>query len=93
MRVLVISDTHKKHENLKVVLERVSPVDLVIHLGDAEGYEDYIGELCGCPLEIVAGNNDFFSSLPREKEIMAGNYRVFMTHGHYYYVGDRKSVV
>ena len=54
MRVLVISDTHKKHENLKVVLERVSPVDLVIHLGDAEGYEDYIGELCGCPLEIVA---------------------------------------
>ena len=83
MRVLVISDTHKKHENLKVVLERVSPVDLVIHLGDAEGYEDYIGELCGCPLEIVAGNNDFFSSLPREKEIMVGNYRVFMTHGHY----------
>ena len=45
----------------------------MIHLGDAEGYEDYIGELCGCPLEIVAGNNDFFSSLPREKEIMAGN--------------------
>ena len=36
----------------------------------------------------VAGNNDFFSSLPREKEIMAGNYRVFMTHGHYYYVGS-----
>ena len=53
MRVLVISDTHKKHENLKVVLERVSPVDLVIHLGDAEGYEDYIGELCGCPLEMI----------------------------------------
>ena len=45
MRVLVISDTHKKHENLKVVLERVSPVDLVIHLGDAEGYEDYWGAL------------------------------------------------
>ena len=39
-------------------------------------------------LSPVAGNNDFFSSLPREKEIMAGNYRVFMTHGHYYYVGS-----
>ena len=51
----------------------------MIHLGDAEGYEDYIGELCGCPLEIVAGNNDFFSSLPREKEIMAGNYCVYDT--------------
>ena len=88
MRVLIVSDTHRKHENLKEVLERVSPVQLLIHLGDAEGYEDYIGELCGCPLEIVSGKNDFFSLLPREKVIMVGKYRVFLTHGHYYYVGS-----
>ena len=68
------------------MLENVSPVDLLIHLGDAEGYEDVIGEMAGCPLEIVAGNNDFFSRLPKEKEIQIGKYRVWMTHGHYYYV-------
>lgn len=86
MKILIVSDTHRKHENLKVVLERVQPIDLLIHLGDAEGEEDYIAELAGCPMEIVAGNNDFFSSLPREKELEIGRYHVLITHGHYYYV-------
>ena len=86
MRVLIISDTHRKHENLMKGLERVEPIDLLIHLGDAEGCEDYIAEQAGCPLEIVAGNNDFFSALPREKELTLGKYRVLLTHGHYYYV-------
>ncbi len=86
MKILIVSDTHGKHENLTEVLNRVRPVDLMIHLGDAEGEEDYIGELAGCPLEIVAGNNDFFSALPREKELSIGRYRILITHGHYYYV-------
>jgi len=80
MKILIVSDTHRKHENLNVVLERTQPVDMVIHLGDAEGEEDYIRELAGCPLEIVAGNNDFFSCLPREKELEIGKYRVLITH-------------
>lgn len=68
------------------VLMRVSSVDLLIHLGDAEGEEAYIQEVAGCPMEIVAGNNDFFSDLPREKEISLGKYKVLLTHGHYYNV-------
>ena len=72
MKILIISDTHRKHENLLKVLERECPVALLIHLGDAE--------------EVVAGNNDFFSSLPREKELQIGKYKVLITHGHYYYV-------
>lgn len=86
MKILIVSDTHKKHGNLKKVLESVKPIDLMIHLGDAEGYEDYIAELAGCPLEIVSGNNDFFSDLEREKELLIGRYKVLITHGHYYYV-------
>lgn len=86
MRILIVSDTHKKHKNLEEILERVDEIDLMIHLGDAEGYEDYIAELAGCPLEIVAGNNDFFSNLDREKELQIGKYKVLITHGHYYYV-------
>ena len=61
MKVLIVSDTHRKHKNLEIALERQQPIDLLIHLGDAEGCEDYIAELAGCPLEIVAGNSDFFS--------------------------------
>lgn len=86
MKVLIISDTHRKHKNLETVLERERPIDLLIHLGDAEGAEDDIQALVGCPMEIIAGNSDFFSSLPLEKELTIGGYRVLITHGHYYYV-------
>ena len=68
MKVLIISDTHGKHENLKTALDRERPIDLVVHLGDAEGYEDTIQKLAACPLEIVSGNSDFFSALDQEKE-------------------------
>lgn len=86
MKVLIVSDTHKKHENLKAVLTQLGKLDLMIHLGDAEGYEDYIERIAECPLEIIAGNNDFFSLLDKEKEIQIGKYKVLITHGHYYYV-------
>lgn len=86
MKILIVSDTHRNLENFIKVLDCVQPVDMVIHLGDVEGDEDYIQELAGCPLEIVAGNNDFFSDLPREKELELEGHRIFMTHGHYYYV-------
>lgn len=86
MKILIVSDTHKKHENLVQVLRKLKPIDMMIHLGDAEGYDDYIAELAGCPLEIVSGNNDFFSDLEREKELQIGKYKVLITHGHYYYV-------
>ena len=86
MKILIVSDTHKKHENLVRVLRKLEPIDIMIHLGDAEGVEDYIAELAGCPLEIVSGNNDFFSELEREKELQIGKYKVLITHGHYYYV-------
>ena len=84
MRVLIVSDTHKKHANLITIMEKERPFDRMIHLGDAEGYEDYIAELAGCPLDIVAGNNDFFSDLPREDEILLEGHKIMVTHGHNY---------
>lgn len=86
MRVLIVSDTHRQNNNYLKVLERVRPIDMVVHCGDAEGSEYLICEGAGCPVEIVAGNNDFFSNLPKESEFMIGNYRVWVTHGHNYYV-------
>ena len=50
MKILVVSDTHRKLENLKVILEREQPMDLLIHLGDAEGDEDSIAEMAGSPI-------------------------------------------
>ncbi len=86
MKVLIISDTHRHNENFMKVLERVEPIDMVIHCGDAEGSENEIYFAAKCPLIAVMGNNDFFSDLPREKEICIGDYKVLVVHGHNYYV-------
>lgn len=86
MKILIVSDTHRKNENFCRVIEKEGRVDMVVHLGDAEGSEYYLQKVAGCPMEVVAGNNDFFSELPKEKELDIGGYRVLLTHGHYYYV-------
>lgn len=87
MKILIVSDTHKAHKNLEKVIEREASIDMLVHLGDAEGKEDYIEALAGCPIHLVSGNSDFFSELPREEEFFISGYHVFITHGHYYYVG------
>ena len=85
MRVLIVSDTHRKNENYCKALELVKP-QLVIHCGDAEGSEYALSEAADCPVQIVLGNNDFFSYLPKELELRLGSFRVWVTHGHNYYV-------
>lgn len=85
MKVLIVSDTHRKNENYFVAVEREKP-DMVIHCGDVEGSEYALTEAAGCPVYITLGNNDFFSNLPRELDLDIGPYKVWVTHGHNYYV-------
>lgn len=85
MKVLIVSDTHRKNENYFKVLGMHKP-DLIIHCGDAEGSEYALTEAADCPVQIVLGNNDFFSYLPRELELKIGSFKVWVTHGHNYYV-------
>ena len=86
MKILIVSDSHGRHGNLEWVLEKEAPFDMFLHLGDVEEDEYFINAAVQCRTHIVAGNNDFYSDFPREKEIMIGKYRVFMTHGHMQYV-------
>ena len=86
MKILIVSDTHRRNENYLTIVEREKPVDMVIHCGDAEGSEYIIYEAAECPVEIVLGNNDFFSELEKEREFEVANYKVWLTHGHNYYV-------
>ena len=90
-KILIVSDTHRKNENYFTLLKRLGPLHMVIHCGDAEGSEyalsqATINQAADCQLQIVPGNNDFFSALPRELELTIGRYRVWVTHGHTYYV-------
>lgn len=85
MKILIVSDTHRKNDNYFKLVERVHP-DMVIHCGDSEGSEYALSQAAGCPVQIVMGNNDFFCDLPRELEFYVENLKVWVTHGHNYYV-------
>ena len=86
MRIIMISDTHGMHRNLEILLEKETERNMMFHMGDVEGGEYYIEETAQCPLHIVAGNNDFFTDLPREDEFILKGKRFWLTHGHSYYV-------
>ena len=86
MKVLIVSDTHRHNENFVKAVERTAPIDLVVHCGDIEGSELFISQAAGCPVQMVAGNNDFFSELPGELTFKIGALQVWVTHGHNYYV-------
>lgn len=86
MKILIVSDTHRKTENLFKVLEKEKKIDFLIHLGDIEGDERLIETSCGCSVCMVAGNNDFITSLPTERIFQIGKYCVMITHGHRYYI-------
>ena len=34
MKVLIVSDTHGREDNLEKVLEKESPIDAMVHLGE-----------------------------------------------------------
>lgn len=86
VRVLIVSDTHRSMGTFLELAEKWAPLDLVIHCGDIEGDEYVVWEAVDCPVEIVQGNNDFFSDLPRERQLEIGKYQVLITHGHQYHV-------
>lgn len=92
MKILLVSDTHKKNENYFMVVKQVKP-DMVIHCGDGEGCEYALTQAADCPVEIVLGNNDFFSDLPREKILDIEGYRIWVTHGHNYYVSMGRETI
>lgn len=86
MRILIVSDSHGRNNHLNTVLDRVGDIDLFLHLGDLEGSEHFIETFVNCKVEMISGNNDYFTDIPREKIITIGKYSVFMTHGHRYSV-------
>ena len=85
MRLAVFSDTHGRTELLAGAVRRSQP-DILVHLGDylrdSRVLSAAFPEL---PLYAVPGNCDF----SREEDtlcFMAGEVRVFATHGHRYFV-------
>ena len=59
MKILIVSDTHRYLGNLQTALEEEGSVDMLIHLGDIEHQMADVIRMAGCPVHMIAGNNDF----------------------------------
>lgn len=87
-RALIISDSHGKNDDVKTVIEQAGHIDMLIHLGDIERGPDYIKSLVDCPVHMVSGNNDYNIHLPASEEFEFEGYKIFITHGHRFYVNS-----
>lgn len=92
-KLLVISDTHGRTKNLDKLLLLAGPVDYLLHLGDVGNDVGYIESVAGCPCCFVAGNNDYFSGLPKERVVKIAGKTIFMAHGHNHYVNAHKGLI
>ena len=86
MKILIVSDTHGTDVNFDLILEREMPIDKLIHLGDSEGFEDYIEAVAECPVHMVCGNCDYDSDYPYEDVVEFAGHRALITHGHLHQV-------
>lgn len=81
-RILIVSDTHGNNENFEAVLEKEGQPDFFVHCGDLEGSEYYFENIMECEKMMVAGNNDFFSGLPRLDTTEFEGIYIGAVHGH-----------
>ncbi len=81
-RVLVVSDTHGRIEEVERLLENVK-FDIIIHLGDTLSDAIKLKERVS-PEEfyMVKGNNDFYGETHKTIEICS--HKIFICHGHTY---------
>ena len=81
-RILVLSDSHGRDENVEKAIKQMGRVDMMIHLGDIGWGYERIRYMIPGPVIMVAGNNDFSIDLPQNQIFNIGKHRVFATHGH-----------
>lgn len=93
MKILIVSDTHKRSENLYKVIDMEKPLDMVIHCGDIEESDDYLRGVVHCPVCIVSGNNDFFYNYDKELLVPIEKFKGFIAHGHNYYISLGKEIL
>ncbi len=85
-KIVVLSDTHHREENLKRITPILLENDLVIHLGDYVSDMNGLKAQLGDKLIQIKGNCDFMSQADDEQIINVEGVRIFLTHGHRYNV-------
>lgn len=83
MRILVISDSHRRPKNIEKILREQPFAQDVYFLGDiipdVEYVKKHFPDRC---FRAVSGNCDFSSAFPEQAIDECGKIKIFYTHGH-----------
>ena len=86
MKIAVLSDTHGNYPLAIKMLDRISGLDCIIHLGDIMQDADIIEYALGIPVIKLAGNCDSAAKADRELLLNISGMRFFLSHGDLYRV-------
>lgn len=83
MRIVVISDSHKRSDIIEKILYGQPEATDVFFLGDhADDIEDLQYIFSDKRFHILSGNCDYFSAFPSSAVATVGGVKIFYTHGH-----------
>lgn len=92
IKIAVLSDTHGEMDKLDKIVEilnSLSNLDMIIHLGDFASDADYIRSKTNVDMVNVIGNCDFgLEEINEEKIININGKKILLTHGHKYRIKD-----
>lgn len=83
MRIVVISDSHKRSDIVEKILYAQPDASHVFFLGDNAGdIEDLQYIFPNKIFHILSGNCDYFSNYPSSSMVSVAGKKIFFTHGH-----------
>ncbi len=83
-RLVIVSDIHRRTENLTEILPVINSSDYMVFCGDGMKDVMEVQDRILVPTVCVRGNNDYFSDIVDTAELVLGDTRAFVTHGHRY---------
>ena len=86
MKIAVLSDTHGNYPLAIKMLDRISGLDCIIHLGDIIPDADIIECALDIPVIKLAGNCDSAPEAARELLLNISDRAIFLSHGDVYRV-------
>lgn len=88
MKIIVVSDSHGKHEALENILNTYPQASAYIHCGDIEESPHEFPQFI-----TVKGNNDLYFDYPEERILELAGHRMLITHSHMYMYNKRLALL
>ncbi|MCR5829094.1 MAG: YfcE family phosphodiesterase [Lachnospiraceae bacterium] len=82
MRILIISDSHGRTENIEMLRGKIGKIDLILHCGDGTSEFDYIRSCLGAQITGVSGNCDLFTQERDAVNLNIEGKIIHIEHGH-----------